>query len=1858
MSDTQANTIRDLLVAALSKYDSNIKLNPSSRAYTTIVQPIYDALTPDMFDTDLDEYLLAMLKEEYPSLELQDGDLIVDLLVKPLRILLEPLKTELNLLKKRQSVSFVDAMTLEDAEDLAANFFVTRRRGQRARGTVRVLLSSPTFLSISDQVRFSTADGLRFYPIRQQFINAETTALQQIGSLYYVDIGVIAEAEGDEYNIPANSITLVEGIPNYVSVTNTFIFEQGLVSESKQQLLARTEQSLTERSLTSRKGITARINDDFPLMKSVSVVGYGDPEMERDILTGTGDGFLVAAGMSFIVGRYMFMITGYEDSEGGNKLPAVGDKLKLNFWKFMYTNSSVEDNYVEDVIYSSYGDAPDMPTVHILLLKHDIQRQPITGGYLPGVYLGVFTSVFSDATITLSGLPDGIVNNENALPTRIKSGKVHIGGKYDVWVRPSATDTSASSISILKSPNIDEELTIFFDGKNVSDKLSGKYPLNRIGLDYYLETPTHSLYHREAIIGQTSSALGFIHRVDSGKMYITARVGSFQVNETITGLTSGNTTTIQRITYSTADPKLVGSVITTSSLQESYLIVDTYENYFITTKEIEEELTNVSAYVHSSTGVDNIFDPVFRVFPEKAEYSTSLQTFVGKSVVDILMNIDAEGISVGDVLQILSGEDEGRYEIEEIISVASTKSEVRLNSPMSRTNSSLRFNVIRESAPVDSPLLRILPDGLVQTGVTGQGHAIPYKHPVGAYALGAFSGSIAKYEGLNGFVLPNMSALFKGTGALVGDLALQADPTFMSGFSNADVDDCISEGCKSCDELSVTCTVTIDGDASTCSAVKFYMTGLISAQGTSYLTDFKDWIKSIIDAFFLGQNTQNTALHADLISFIDQFTPITLGEPPLTEHIIKQFELCVPLELFDSCNNSYLAIPEFIWDSEFASVSTFSEAINEFLSGRLRAKPTALKNAKPGDSLSITKGANLGEYVIDKVLNIPWYHGDTVATESTIDENGNASVTASIVSKKAYDFTIVIIRGAFPNEVLKGTSEYFRGSLPTVSSLLPTVPTNTLNAIHTVDIATGALKNPFDVIQEAYTVLFKTMYAQGFDLPDVFDLNPGPVLTKMFKSFFSTYVIGNRSPQQTTRMLFQDAIDVTVYAPKKCSEISWRKEVKRPGFILSNPIAIGGARLVGSTTVKVFVTLNPNQQGIEYSGVVSSDASTAADANAIVEYVQEALDPTNSILKVSQITSSLFNTTQYQIDLLQGGQGSFVKADTTTGLSNLGFIFVDERGVGEGTSTRSTDLTTVKTHSNNGTQFSITQRTVERRLVVDIQDNEDYFAAILPRRTTNLSLSDTDLPRDSVFSEHYTLAESCTLFFTEQSGESAIEAGVVPGDLLYVYEQVCTLDNTGVTTDPFSEKKDRLLHVRYNDKNKEISLLDTAGTFLTPESTNVAGESPEQDVVEVGDIVYFEDLGETARVTAVTETTLRLDTAVSAFAQQTVAKHGKDGTVTGTTFRSINYTFTPNDVGNYLVVYGSEHLEVDGTYTINSVAAGDATLSETFDNSESDLHWLIVKPTFDEIGSSSVGGYSETIGVTPIRIYRGNPKKFVVGEINHFLARNKSQIEVLYGDIDGGPRRGFRQPFKVVRSSEYRLDASQMQAQGKVAGLYYFDVPTTTLSPTFDLNIPENTQYTPIVNTLFSRGYYLQTKDRATVFSTREHCSLVIDSSYIPKTLSGSVANTQSAEAQTISVSYDASPEASVLQTFLDSDENRNLCADPLVKHFLPSYVLLEVLGGQVNEDAQEMVIDYINDLSPTDSIRLSTIEGVLHQADIDRYDHPIFIQCLTHDLSRNIILTRVNNYVDDSTILHDGTNRITYFIAASETIKVGEEIE
>jgi hypothetical protein len=117
----------------------------------------------------------------------------------------------------------------------------------------------------------------------------------------------------------------------------------------------------------------------------------------------------------------------------------------------------------------------------------------------------------------------------------------------------------------------------------------------------------------------------------------------------------------------------------------------------------------------------------------------------------------------------------------------------------------------------------------------------------------------------------------------------------------------------------------------------------------------------------------------------------------------------------------------------------------------------------------------------------------------------------------------------------------------------------------------------------------------------------------------------------------------------------------------------------------------------------------------------------------------------------------------------------------------------------------------------------------------------------------------------------------------------------------------------------------------------------------------------------------------------------------------------------------------------------------------------------------------------------------------------------------------------------------------------------------------------------------------------------------------------------------------------------------------MPSYVYLDlnISGGNTPQTIAAGLADSIEALQPTDDLDVSKLEKVLHNNSVIRYDHPVTVLIVTHDLDRRLVGFRSVNKIGDDEIVFNGSNRTTYFIPGPdvsgvvdpETIADGERI-
>jgi hypothetical protein len=434
---TEMDDLRLFIEERVKAYDSSIDTTVGSSFDAAVIQPLLDRLGPDPYNTPIRDFILSRLRTEFPDLVLQDGEPLDDLVVKPNQVLLSAFRRQIQQISLNQSFANPDTLNEREADNLGANFFVRRRTGGYAIGIARLYFSAPQYAYITPSNAVFTGDGLRFYPVETQGILADRMLFNLESNLYFFDIVVKAESEGSDYNIASNTLVGIENFPSVVKVTNKSSFEEGADKEETSDYLERIENSLTEKSLVTLRGIRARLLDDFDSVRLIQAIGFGDPEMKRDIIKGSSQSSPYAYFRADVTSGSL-----YVDLVSSTP-PAVS---------ILGVDGSGYSSFSSAGI--SVGDTVELPDVLSGTYVQRVVEEVVTGtrirvnedpGFSATDIVGTIKSPVGG--ITLSDIPGGIIQPTTmAGEVEIKDGEVHIGGAVDVFIR--AGDPSVRSISL------------------------------------------------------------------------------------------------------------------------------------------------------------------------------------------------------------------------------------------------------------------------------------------------------------------------------------------------------------------------------------------------------------------------------------------------------------------------------------------------------------------------------------------------------------------------------------------------------------------------------------------------------------------------------------------------------------------------------------------------------------------------------------------------------------------------------------------------------------------------------------------------------------------------------------------------------------------------------------------------------------------------------------------------------------------------------------------------------------------------------------------------------------------------------------------------------------------------------------------------------------------------------------------------------------------------------------------------------------------------------------------------------------------------------------------------------------------
>lgn len=237
-----------------------------------------------------------LIQEKYPDVELTRG-VIHDVILFLQAITGAVNQTELSRVLQSQSLLAINANpdladpVLVDA--VLSNFLISRKIGTRARGNITVVVEGSATMVLSADSLY-VANGLNFrtnVPITARPPGTVTTDLNDRvleprgDGTYEFSVPATAETVGETANVRINTkFTPEPPPPRFVTAFSTDDFIGGTSSESNAQLVTRMESGIPAKVTAGRLNIIALIRSQpvFADMKNVSIIGYGDPEMERD----------------------------------------------------------------------------------------------------------------------------------------------------------------------------------------------------------------------------------------------------------------------------------------------------------------------------------------------------------------------------------------------------------------------------------------------------------------------------------------------------------------------------------------------------------------------------------------------------------------------------------------------------------------------------------------------------------------------------------------------------------------------------------------------------------------------------------------------------------------------------------------------------------------------------------------------------------------------------------------------------------------------------------------------------------------------------------------------------------------------------------------------------------------------------------------------------------------------------------------------------------------------------------------------------------------------------------------------------------------------------------------------------------------------------------------------------------------------------------------------------------------------------------------------------------------------------------------------------------------------------------------
>lgn len=254
-----------------------------------------DTITVNTQDVrDADRFMSAYLQEQVPDADFSEGTAMRDFVIGAMAYLFAFLRKEVASIRDHQSLLKLAQLppgeNVDEAVDaLLSNWFLPRKTGQQARVAATLHFSKASNVVIEPTTRFTRIGGVIFVPdITSTLVIPESDLRLRVNEHgevdYIVNIMLVALEPGVGGNVPPGRFISADPFsPYFTFAENITAGIEGRSPETTEELLTRASTAVTVRNLVNQRSIGTVLPEQFRQVQETLTVGFGDPEMRRDL---------------------------------------------------------------------------------------------------------------------------------------------------------------------------------------------------------------------------------------------------------------------------------------------------------------------------------------------------------------------------------------------------------------------------------------------------------------------------------------------------------------------------------------------------------------------------------------------------------------------------------------------------------------------------------------------------------------------------------------------------------------------------------------------------------------------------------------------------------------------------------------------------------------------------------------------------------------------------------------------------------------------------------------------------------------------------------------------------------------------------------------------------------------------------------------------------------------------------------------------------------------------------------------------------------------------------------------------------------------------------------------------------------------------------------------------------------------------------------------------------------------------------------------------------------------------------------------------------------------------------------------